>query len=70
MVRVREEVESAREEELDTIAQLSTFCPFFRAYMLVKVCSYNTYIYLPQSTDANLLSKERSGNLRKRVKLL
>lgn len=47
MVRVREEVESAREEELDTIAQLSTFCLFFRAYMLVIVCSYNTYIFAP-----------------------
>lgn len=68
MVRVREEVESAREKELDTLAQLSTF--FFRAYMLVIVCSYNTFISLPQSTDVNLLFKRRSENQRKRVKLL
>jgi hypothetical protein len=69
MVRVREEVESAREKELDTVAQLSMFF-FFRAYMLVIVCSYNTFISLPQSTDVNLLSKGRSENQRKRVKLL
>ena len=41
MVRVREEVESAREKELDVIAQLSMFIFFFffRAYMLAGVCS-------------------------------
>jgi len=38
MVRVREEVESARERELDTIAQLSMFLLLFRAYMLAIVC--------------------------------
>jgi hypothetical protein len=38
MVRVREDVESARERELDIIAQLSMFQLFFRAYMLVIVC--------------------------------
>jgi hypothetical protein len=38
IVRVREDVESARERELDTIAQLSMFILFFRAYMLVIVC--------------------------------
>jgi hypothetical protein len=42
MVRVREDVESARERELDTIAQLSMFqFLFFRAYMLVIVCRSN-----------------------------
>jgi hypothetical protein len=68
MVRVREEVESAREKELDTIAQLSMF--FFRAYMLVIGCSSNAYTYMHQSTDASLLSRRRSENQRKRVKLL
>ena len=38
IVRVREDVEGARERELDTIAQLSMFLLFFRAYMLVIVC--------------------------------
>ena len=33
MVRVREEVESAREKELDTIAQLSTFSFFFSPHI-------------------------------------
>ena len=41
IVRVREDVESARERELDTIAQLSMFLLFFRAYMLVIVCQAN-----------------------------
>jgi len=37
IVRVREDVESAREKELDTVAQLSMFLFSFRAYMLVIV---------------------------------
>lgn len=44
VVRVREEIEGAREKELDTIAQLSMFLSFlffFRAYMLVIVCQSN-----------------------------
>jgi hypothetical protein len=65
MVRVREEVESAREKELDTITQLSMF---FCAYMLVIVCSSKIYTYMHQLTDASLLSKGRSENQRKRVK--
>ena len=67
MVRVREEVESAREKEIDTIAQLSTF---FRAYMLVIMCSISIYTYILQSTGVSLLSKGRLDNQRKCVKLL
>ena len=70
IVRVREEVEDAREKELDVIAQLSMFFLFFRAYMLVIVCSYNTFISLLQSTDASCLSKRQLENQCKRVKLL
>jgi hypothetical protein len=56
MVRVREEVENAREKELDTIAQLSMFF----THICLSSCSSKTYIiYMRQSTDASLLSKGR-----------
>jgi hypothetical protein len=51
MVRVREDVESARERELDTIAQLSMFLYFFRAYMLVIVRRSNQHIHLYASVN-------------------
>jgi hypothetical protein len=42
MVRVREQVESARESELDTIAQLSMFLfPFFSAYICLLSCAHH-----------------------------
>jgi hypothetical protein len=55
MVSVREDIESARERELDTIAQLSMFL-FFRAYSIcLLLCANltNTYIYMRQLTDVN-----------------
>ena len=55
MVRVREDVKSACERELDTIAQLSMFL-FFRAYSIcLLLCANltNTYIYMRQLTDVN-----------------
>jgi hypothetical protein len=42
MVRVREEVESAREKELDTIAQLSMFY-FFNIFSRIYAC-YRVFI--------------------------
>lgn len=45
MVRVREEVESAREKELDTIAQLSMF--FWRIYACYPVLIQDVHIYAP-----------------------
>lgn len=55
MTRVREEVENAREKELDTIAQLSMF--FFRAYMLVIRCSSHlTHTHICISQPMSVLS--------------
>jgi hypothetical protein len=68
MVRVREEVENAREKELDTIAQLSmSFLYFFpRIYASWRVLTYRIY----QSIDASLLSKRRSELRCKRARPL
>lgn len=41
IVRVREDVESARERELDTIAQLSMFIFFFLAHICLSPLSIN-----------------------------
>lgn len=71
MVRVREDVESARERELDTIAQLSMFLFFFaHIYLLLCADLTNAYIYMRQLTDVNILSKRRSESQCNRVKLL
>lgn len=74
MVRVREDVESARESELDTIAQLSMFLLLFFAHICLLLLSRanltNTYIYMHQLTDVSLLSKRRLESQCNRVKLL
>jgi len=67
MVRVREEVESAREKELDTIAQLSMF-PFSFSAHICWLARAHLHIY--QSIDASLLSKRRSENHCKHARLL
>ena len=67
MVRVREEVECAREKELDTIAQLSMFPFLFSAHICWLVHAH-PHIY--QSIDASLLSKRPSENHCKRARLL
>lgn len=72
VVRVREEVESAREKELDTIAQLSMFLSFFLAHICLSLCANltNAYIHTHQSTDVSLLSRRRLGSQCNRVRLL
>ena len=60
MVRVREEVESAREKELDTIAQLSMFSFFFRRiYASWRVL---TYVYISQSMPSFSPKDDRSSD--------
>jgi hypothetical protein len=57
MVRVREEVESAREKELDAIAQLSMFSFPFSPH----ICQLaRAHVRIFQSIDASHLSKRRS----------
>jgi hypothetical protein len=61
MVRVREEVENAREKELDAIAQLSMFFLYLLpAYMLAGVCSHTAYI--SQSMPVFSPKDDRSSN--------
>lgn len=69
MVRVREDVESAREGELDTIAQLSKFL-FAHICLLLCANLTNTHVYMHQLTDVSLLSKRRLESQCNRVKLL
>jgi hypothetical protein len=61
MVRVREEVENAREKELDAIAQLSMFFLYLLpTYMLAGVCSHTAYI--SQSMPVFSPKDDRSSN--------
>jgi hypothetical protein len=69
MVRVREQVENAREKEFEEIAQLSAFHSFFYAHICCLSHAHPDSVYLYQSTDASLHSKRRSESPCKRTRL-